>query len=477
MNIQDLALAYANRCGCDIKTATSFVKLVFEIVEEYVTRDKLVKIKGLGTFKLVSVSDRESINVNTGERIVIAGHTKLTFTPDASLKDAVNRPFADFETTLINDSTSLEDMERIPSLAESEDNYDDVLLTESEENELQSLPVNAQCDEVPAISEDSLGGLDSALQQLTQQSETELAAGNFNETSSEEEIKHTDTKPEEEVVDAETIEEGIEEESEATELENDSAEGSGDTDASEIDVVATTDDDTRDDASAEIVSEPTETVERKTESTSITPVKHVDISTRGVISGESSVYPMAEESLEDTGSAASKSTLSWWHILIVVVLMCASYAAGHFRVLDMLDVTFYSEDEVSANLSQNDNVEVQEGVSNTVVAEQDTLSIDTHKQDTVKVVQPVEVEEDPAEIAKYFPQVLGGEYWIVGDAGRVHYMQVGETLYGIARKELGDHNLIKYLIVFNKFEDPNIIHTGDPIRIPKLVKKVKDKAE
>ena len=138
MNIQDLALAYANRCGCDIKTATSFVKLVFEIVEEYVTRDKLVKIKGLGTFKLVSVSDRESINVNTGERIVIAGHTKLTFTPDASLKDAVNRPFADFETTLINDATSLEDMERIPSLAESEDNYDDVLLTESEENELQS---------------------------------------------------------------------------------------------------------------------------------------------------------------------------------------------------------------------------------------------------------------------------------------------------------------------------------------------------
>jgi nucleoid-associated protein YgaU len=54
-------------------------------------------------------------------------------------------------------------------------------------------------------------------------------------------------------------------------------------------------------------------------------------------------------------------------------------------------------------------------------------------------------------------------------------MQVGETLYRIARKELGDHNLVKYLIVFNKFEDPNIIHTGDPIRIPKLVKKVKEK--
>ena len=59
----------------------------------------------------------------------------------------------------------------------------------------------------------------------------------------------------------------------------------------------------------------------------------------------------------------------------------------------------------------------------------------------------------------------------MGDAGYVHHMQVGETLYRIARKELGDQNLVRYLIVFNKFEDPNIIHTGDPIRIPKLVKK------
>ena len=96
----------------------------------------------------------------------------------------------------------------------------------------------------------------------------------------------------------------------------------------------------------------------------------------------------------------------------------------------------------------------------------------TSNNDSVAVATaPVKKQESAADIAKYFPQVKGGEYWIVGDAGHVHTMQVGETLYRIAKKELGDRELIQYLIVFNDFENPNIIHTGDTIRIPKLVKK------
>lgn len=103
MSIQDLATILTDSYGMDAKSSLTFVKTVFEIVEEFIAKDKLVKIKGFGTFKLINVSDRESVNVNTGERIVIAGHSKLTFTPDAALKDAVNRPFADFETTPLNE--------------------------------------------------------------------------------------------------------------------------------------------------------------------------------------------------------------------------------------------------------------------------------------------------------------------------------------------------------------------------------------
>jgi nucleoid DNA-binding protein/LysM repeat protein len=475
MNIQDLALAYANRCGCDIKTATSFVKLVFDIVEEYVTRDKLVKIKGLGTFKLVSVSDRESINVNTGERIVIAGHTKLTFTPDTSLKDAVNRPFADFETILLNEGTSLEDMERIPLSVEMEENKDNGSQTETEDIEPQDSLFDVQDDDASVLLEDSLADLESAEQRLEQRGDAALELETNDDADSNKNIKLVDATPEDEVVDAhvETVEERTEE-TEVTEQDKTETEASEAlVDSVNDDAVGCSEEQDTENVSTEIVPESEETIERSFESRSATSTKHVKIPLCGVTSSESSVYPMAEETLEDAGSVEAKRTLCWWHILLVVVLMCASYVAGHFRVLSMLDVDLYSEEVVASNSSDKHDAEVQVPVASATVTEQDTLKADTLEKEEVKVEQPI--EEDPAEIAKFFPQVPNGDYWIVGDAGRIHYMQVGETLYRIARKELGDHNLVKYLIVFNKFEDPNIIHTGDPIRIPKLVKKVKEK--
>ena len=72
-------------------------------------KDKYVKIRGLGTFKLIDVGSRESVNVNTGERFEIQGHTKVSFTPEPALKDIINRPFSHFETVVLNDATVLED--------------------------------------------------------------------------------------------------------------------------------------------------------------------------------------------------------------------------------------------------------------------------------------------------------------------------------------------------------------------------------
>lgn len=115
IGIQELAAAIAKVREIDGSEAEIFCRSVFEVVSEFLVKDKLVKIKGLGTFKLIEVSDRESINVNTGERIVIAGHTKMSFTPDSVLRDTVNRPFADFETTVLSDNASTEKMEFIPA--------------------------------------------------------------------------------------------------------------------------------------------------------------------------------------------------------------------------------------------------------------------------------------------------------------------------------------------------------------------------
>lgn len=111
--IQDLTDGLAARKSISKKDAAAFIRTSFEIIEEYLLSEGLVKVKGLGTFKLVEVGSRESINVNTGERFTIDSHNKVSFTPDKALGDHVNRPFSDFETVVLNDGTSTEDMERL----------------------------------------------------------------------------------------------------------------------------------------------------------------------------------------------------------------------------------------------------------------------------------------------------------------------------------------------------------------------------
>ena len=109
LTIQDLTDLLAAKHSMTKKDAEAFVREFFLLIEQALESDKTVKIKGLGTFKLVDVDSRESVNVNTGERFQIKGHTKVTFSPDASLRDTINKPFAHFETVVLNENTILED--------------------------------------------------------------------------------------------------------------------------------------------------------------------------------------------------------------------------------------------------------------------------------------------------------------------------------------------------------------------------------
>lgn len=399
LSIQDLASAYAEKSGTDQKSALAFVKTVFEIVEEFISTDKVVKIKGFGTFKLISVSDRESVNVNTGERIVIAGHTKLSFTPDASLRDAVNRPFADFETTPINENTSIEAMEKLPSHNEA-------------------LP-----------SEDSSEGY-AEDQNLVVVEETVLEEPSSPEspTSYDESVETVASAEDERV--GEDLQ--VETKEEAMPVE------------------------TNDEAMP---------VETKEEVLPVIPVHKPN--------DDNPSYPMSEEPIADPVPGKAGKSHAWLYTIITLLLMAVSYVGGHYQILNNISIDLYTEthsdapQEKETSPEETDNALPSEEMADTL--QNDTSAVDSTLAPSPAV--PAAPQEDPAEIAKYFPQVPGGEYWIVGDAGYVHHMQVGETLYRIARKELGDQNLVRYLIVFNKFEDPNIIHTGDPIRIPKLVKK------
>lgn len=109
LNIQNLIDLLAEKHRITSKDAEDFVKTFFALIEEGLEQDRYVKIKGLGTFKLIEVESRESVDVNTRERIEIQEHTKVSFTPDTTLKEIINRPFGHFETVVLNENAVLED--------------------------------------------------------------------------------------------------------------------------------------------------------------------------------------------------------------------------------------------------------------------------------------------------------------------------------------------------------------------------------
>ncbi|MDO4309350.1 MAG: HU family DNA-binding protein [Prevotella sp.] len=110
ISIYELARVLILKNGLDRQDAEHFVSSIFSIVRSALERDSVVKIKGLGTFKIIGVEARESVNVNTGERVVIESHGKVTFTPDATMKELVNKPFSQFETVVLNDGVEFDDM-------------------------------------------------------------------------------------------------------------------------------------------------------------------------------------------------------------------------------------------------------------------------------------------------------------------------------------------------------------------------------
>lgn len=115
-NISRLAKSISSKHGLTQAEAERFISKMFEVANEGLHEDKLLKIKWLGTFKVTPVKDRESVDVNTGERIVIEGRDKISFTPDNILKEIINKPFAQFETVVVNDGVDFSDIDEKFSL-------------------------------------------------------------------------------------------------------------------------------------------------------------------------------------------------------------------------------------------------------------------------------------------------------------------------------------------------------------------------
>lgn len=140
--LQDLAEQLAREQGISSQEALEFVRTFFELTEEGILKDSLVKVSGFGTTKLVIVNERESVNIHTGERFQIGKHSKITFTPDNTLRDLVNSPFALLSTTTLYDDTPEEELDSIPIIEDDfSDDSEDTLRPEEVTNDSEQVLV------------------------------------------------------------------------------------------------------------------------------------------------------------------------------------------------------------------------------------------------------------------------------------------------------------------------------------------------
>ena len=154
ITLQDLVELLSEKNNMTKKSADALFRAMFDLIEEALANEKYVKIKGLGTFKLTEVDSRESMNVNTGERIEIQGHTKISFAPDPSMKDLINKPFSHFETVLLNDGVELEDtpFDIEPKVEEMADEMVEKIIEEPQVEVDPVVEVKVEVAEEPVVS-------------------------------------------------------------------------------------------------------------------------------------------------------------------------------------------------------------------------------------------------------------------------------------------------------------------------------------
>lgn len=413
--LQDLSERMAQRKNMPKKDADLFVRSVFEIIGEYLQTDKIVKIKGLGTFKLVTVESRASVDVNTGERIVIKGYTKVSFTPDAALRDEINKPFAQFETVILNEGTNVDDMERmdtpeIPDWPESE--------SIGEESEV---PVNTEY--VPEVN---VAPVEAAPRNV-ESSECENAEELGFETAAIEDepnevvLEEQDVKYEEPAAPKEQTE-SAETESAAHQVEESAAEP------------------------------PLETeVHVANQQVEFQKVEHQTVENQHIVQ----VAPGHNE------CRCALSVWTWICICFaVLLLMCGSYYAGHQHWLcpgDCHETATVPAKDVKVKKSSPEKA-TKPVVKPTPQPQPETqVNASPDKNQTA-------ITENPKVT---YPQVEGGEYEITGTK-ETHRLKAGETLRGLALKYYGSKDYVEYIIIYNEIKNPDIVPVNMELKLPEL---------
>lgn len=437
------------RNGVSKEVADNFVHAIVETIEKGLREDGLVKVKGLGTFKLMEMSDRGSVDINTGERITIKGYRKVSFTPDSAMKEFVNRPFAHFEPTELNEGYPAEEEQQ--EVAGDEGTANEIV---EEVQEVKDETV-AISDEVslPVVSEEPVEVEESEAPVDVEESEAPVAIPESGTVIVEGES-------------AEIKEESVEVKEESVELE----------------------------------TEKVETEEAAVDEELVGTVAEEHEEPKGV---EEAVEPEVPVSVEAKPKRhSSKRGGCGW--LIVVLLIALAYGVYYLVTIDQDSLSDYdARMEEYNDMMVNPNLEEELGEEwgeepqavPTPVETPDTIKSEKEQAVAVSSSTSVVQSELQKEVAPAPLASAGTEFCVVTPTESLkaktikditpadttdyvidgtlitHELKDGETIIQLARKYYGDKRLWPYIVKYNWMKDYNNVAIGQMINIPVLKDK------
>ena len=461
--------------GMNKKDAEKFVKEFFLLIEEALERDRSVKIKGLGTFKLVEVESRESVKVNTGERFQIEGYTKVSFVPDTSLRDIINKPFAHFETVVLNENTILEDT----PIAESDDEdvIEETVLLKEEEGEEEM--VMAEGEGNPSVESVRYVDLSSETVALAEE-ETSLTE----EVNGREEISSGETKADEVPVGKMLMEETSAQEMPTVEsaLPVESIEKdvfSNDIEEGVVVLMNRPSEPVREKADTVDSSQPTAS-SQSTDSSQPTEFK---LSAEEIIARElATSTPISAQIKKHSKSKHKKGEKSPVPYLIAIIVIVLLLCGGALLFIYYPDL-FESADRIEKLEKPVNAVKPVPVVAipQDTIIEKDTVgevvSPPTVKEEPVVVPEPKKevevVKKEDKSVTKPVPFNPDSVNYIITGTKATYTIKEGETLTRVALRFYGTKALWPYIVKYNPdiIKNPNHVPYGTTIKIPELVKK------
>ena len=532
--LQDIADFLCYRSGITKREAEQFVRAFFEVIQQGVERDQYVKIKGFGTFKLVEVGQRESVNINTGERFQINGHTKVSFTPDTSLKDLVNRPFSHFQTVILNDETAIEELDACTVPEDSEQLNEEVSILESQ------IPAT-EGEENTSMINDKEAEANQSESEANQSESEQITSIEIEENEPKQESEETNEPMSKEVVTPIPLSEvttslsNSEEEKDTTEDSMTKIENSPSTETDKeqqvvivpiplsepIDTEVSVASDESSSEKSDEESLPTEGGSTDTQCNAASPILPPIPSPEVLASSipketaekdnfrsdgadrasseeafDSIVAIETEQGMQYLVSQKAMRKLKRWKtisivlfaILVTFSLFILSFLSELFTKCDVetnssFETTPIEDEEqiYAADSSTTDSLHASDTTDVKLITPANVDSIINKKRAASKA--PVVAEKTVAEATPALreenrqatkqaalPQVNRGSYKITGTRS-THVVSRGETLTSIAEREYGSKSFANYIAIYNGLKDANYVHAGTTLRLPELQPK------